>query len=188
VVAQEKHMKKPTQCALWEHPEILLDLDASGDNGEFGIGLMDGPLCDANEIEALLRRARLAWVQSVRVTGKPKAPQWIIKDQGLEDYFHALGRNFDGRPLKFDLRNYESDKEAADDLRAESDRELLHARDEFLDYALFKCGWPGDRTEREITIPMKSIKILSWWAFKPRDIVKKFRKRLQRILSEAHNG
>ena len=43
-------------------------LDASGDQGEFGVGLAGGPLQKVYEIKDVLQRARLAWVQSVRIT------------------------------------------------------------------------------------------------------------------------
>ena len=60
--------------------------DASGEEGG-----TDGPLYDVNEIEEVLQRARLAWVRSMRATGKPKAPRWIGKERDLRDYFDALG-------------------------------------------------------------------------------------------------
>jgi hypothetical protein len=55
---------------------LLARFDDSGD-GALGVGLAGGALYDANEIEKVLERARLAWVQSMRATGKPKLPTWI---------------------------------------------------------------------------------------------------------------
>jgi hypothetical protein len=158
---------------------LLARFDASGDEGEFGVGLVGGALYDVNEIETVLERARLAWVQAVRATGKPKAPPWIVKERGLQNYFHALGG--------LDVAKYDSDEDAVHDLAWCSDNELGHARDDFLDEVLFSCGWLGDRTEEPFDYPpiCASTIYLSWWAFKPREIVKKFRARLRRILLEA---
>ena len=105
----------------------LACFDESGDEGELGVGLVDGPLYDVKEIEEVLQRARLAWVRSVRATGKPKAPQWIMKERGLRDYFDALG-GLDPS----DLEKYDSDEDAAGDLQVETENEIWHAREEFL--------------------------------------------------------
>jgi hypothetical protein len=59
---------------------LLARLDASGDQGEFGVGLAGGSLQKVYEIKDVLQRARLAWVQSVRASGTPKAPPWIMKE------------------------------------------------------------------------------------------------------------
>jgi hypothetical protein len=56
---------------------LLARFDASGDEGEFGVGLTSGALDEAQEIEQVLKRVRLAWVQSIRATGKPKAPRGL---------------------------------------------------------------------------------------------------------------
>ncbi len=53
---------------------LLACFDESGDAGEFGVGLVDGALMDAEEIPEVLERARLAWVQSMRATGKSRRP------------------------------------------------------------------------------------------------------------------
>ena len=45
-----------------------------GDGGDFVAGLEDGAILDVNELEAVMKQARLVWVQSVRSTGKPLAP------------------------------------------------------------------------------------------------------------------
>jgi hypothetical protein len=37
---------------------------------------------------------------------------------------------------------------------------------------LFSCGWCGEKTEEEYDIPLRSTTYLSWWAFKPSEIVK----------------
>jgi hypothetical protein len=70
------------RCPICQDKEcrrhLLACFDKSGDEGEFGVGLIDGALNEAQEIEQVLERARLVWVQSVRVTGKPKAPPWIM--------------------------------------------------------------------------------------------------------------
>jgi hypothetical protein len=78
---------KDKECKV----HLLGRFDESGDEGELGVGLIDGPLCNVNEIEEVLQRARLAWVQSVRAAGRPEAPQWIMNERGLQDYFDALG-------------------------------------------------------------------------------------------------
>jgi len=160
---------------------LLARFDASGDEGELGVGLVGGALYDVNEIETVLERARLAWVQSVRAAGKPKAPPWIMKERGLRDYFDALGG--------IDVAKYDGDEDAVQDLPAHTDNELGHARDDFLDEVLFSCGWLGDRTEEAFDYPQfcSSTTYLSWWALKPREIVKKFRAKLRRILLEANS-
>jgi hypothetical protein len=122
---------------------LLCCFDKSGDEGNFGVGLVDGPLYDVNEIDEVLKRARLAWVQSVRAAGKPKAPRWIMKEPGLRDYFDALGD-----PDGFDLRGYENDEDAADELRANTDNEIWHAREDFLSEVLSKLRL-GSSNDRE---------------------------------------
>jgi hypothetical protein len=159
---------------------LLARFGASGDEGLFGIGLVGGTLYYVNEIEEVLERARLAWVQSVRATGKPKAPRWIMKEPGLRRYYDALGGSGG-----FDLVEKESDETAADFLPAYTDSEAWHAREEFLYEVLSSCGWQGEKTEVQFDMPMLSTTYLSWWAFKPREIVKRFRAKLRRILLEA---
>jgi hypothetical protein len=83
------------RCPICQDKEcqrhLLACFDVSGDEGKFGVGLLAaGALNEAQEIEQMLERARLAWVQSMRATGKPKAPPWIMK-LGLRYYFNALG-------------------------------------------------------------------------------------------------
>ena len=112
------------RCPICEDKEcqrhLLARFDASGDEGELGVGLVGGALYDVNEIETVLERARLAWVQSVRATGKPKAPPWIMKERGLRYYFDALGGS--------DVAKYDSDEDAVHDLAASTENELGHAR------------------------------------------------------------
>jgi hypothetical protein len=43
---------------------LLARFDASGDEGHYGIGLVGGHLYEEYEIEEVLDRTRLAWVQS----------------------------------------------------------------------------------------------------------------------------
>src|SRR5262249_9848854 len=105
------------RCPICEEKEcqrhLLARFDASGDEGEFGVGLAGGALYDVNEIEAVLERARLAWVKSVRATGKPKTPPWIMKERGLRNYFDALGG--------IDVEKYDSDEDAVHDLAVETE-------------------------------------------------------------------
>src|ERR1039458_6842095 len=105
------------RCPICKDKECKIHLlgrfDESGDEGVFGIGLVDGPLFDVKEIEEVLQRAQLAWVQSVRAAGKPEIPQWIMKSQSLRDYYDQLGDAGD-----FDPEEYESDEDAAGDLGA----------------------------------------------------------------------
>ena len=54
---------------------------------------------------------------------------------------------------------------------SDTDTEHVRAR-EFLDEVLFSCGWGGEKTEEEYDIPLRSTTYLSWWAFKPSEIVK----------------
>ena len=110
------------RCPICKHKEPAR-FDASGDEGELGVGLTAGPLYYVNEIEEVLQRARLSWVQSVRATGKRKAPRWIMKERGLQDYVDALG-GLGG----FDLEEYDSDEDAADNLRQYTDTEHVRAR------------------------------------------------------------
>lgn len=171
------------RCPICKEKEcqrhLLALFDEQGDQGV--AGLVGGPLYDVNE--KVLRRARLAWVQSVRVTGKPKAPRWIMKERGLLDYFYGLGRSSVG---DFDLENSQSDEDASDDLQEYTDNELSNAREKFLAGALANCGWLGERTESLIdSFPGMSGMYISWWALKPREIVKRFRAKLRKILLDA---
>ena len=156
--------------------QTIMPIDAS-DAGELGVGLTDGPLCDVNEIEVVLQCARLAWVQSVRATGKPKAPSWIMKERGLRDYYDALGGS-DGF-------------ERATRQQPTSSQRTRIMRFGTLGMSswkvfLFSCGWNGERTEEPFdSAPGLSTTYLSWWAFKPREIIKRFRARLRKILLEA---
>lgn len=172
-----------SECPICKDKEcqhhLLARFDESGDEGAFGIGLIDRALCDVNEIEVVLEHVRWAWVQSVQATGKPQAPRWITKERGLRAYFDALGSP------GFDLKKYESDEQAAAFLPAETDREIWHARERFLWDVLSSCGWQGEQTEVPFDMPMLSTTYLSWWADKPREIVKTLRAKLKRILSEA---
>jgi hypothetical protein len=119
-------------------------------------------------------------VQSVRATGKPKAPRWIMKERGLRDYFiHALGGSGG-----FDLEKYDRDEDAADHL-PNTDFGNWHAREEFLDDVLFSCGWGGQRTEEDYEAFMRSTTYLNWWASNPSEIVKRVKAKLQRTLLEA---
>jgi hypothetical protein len=159
---------------------LLACFDASGDEGELGVGLIDGPLCEVNEIEEVLKRTRLAWVQLVRASGKPKAPEWIMKERGLQSYFDALGG------AGFDLKKYDSDEEAVSDLPANTPNEAWHAREEFLWEGLSGCGWHGEKTDEPFdSIPGMSTTYLCWWASKPSQVVESFRVKLRMILSEA---
>ena len=70
----------------------------------------------------------------------------------------------------------------------ETDIEVWHAREEFLWEALSSCGWLGERTEEPFESAVGlSTTYLYWWAPKPREIVEKFRAKLQSMLSEANN-
>jgi hypothetical protein len=160
---------KDEECKI----HLLARFDKSGDEGDFGVGLVGGPLSYVNEIGEVLDRARLAWVQSVRAAGKPKAPRWIMKEPGLRDYFDALEN-----PGGFDLEEYENDEDAADDLQANTDAGNWHAREDFLYEVLSSCGLGGLRTEEDFDALMRSTTYLSWWAPKPREIVEKFTAKL----------
>lgn len=105
----------PERCPICKDKQCKVHLlgcfDELGE-GELGVGLIDGPLYDVKEIEEVLQRARLAWVLSARAAGKPKAPQWIMKERGLQDYFDALG----GLDPSY-LEKCGSDEDAAVDLQ-----------------------------------------------------------------------
>ena len=83
------------RCPLCKTKEcrthLLARFDEFGDEGEFGVGIVGGPFFYLKEIKEVLDRVRLAWVQSAQAPGKPKAPRWIIKEQGLQDYYDVLG-------------------------------------------------------------------------------------------------
>jgi hypothetical protein len=173
------------RCPMCEKKEcqkhLLARFDASGDEGEYGVGLVGGPLYYEYEIEEVLERARFAWVQSVRVTGSPKAPRWIMAEAGLLGYFKTLGPS--GGSVDF-LDKYKSDEEAATYLPEETDFEWQHAREDFLWEVLSEYGYLR-RTEEEFSVQFTTTKYLSWWADKPRDIVKKFRTKLRSVLLAA---
>jgi hypothetical protein len=97
----------------------------------------------------------------------------------------ALGRG----SANFDPVKYESDEDAAWDLEANSDYIWETAREEFLSETLHGCGWQWVSTETDLEYsdnPMAT-KFILWWALKPPEIVKKFRTKLRRILSEANS-
>ena len=50
------------------------------------------------------------------------------------------------------------------------------------------CGWMGEKTEVEVNIPFMSTAYLYWWPSSPREIVEKFRAKLQRMLLEANGN
>lgn len=151
-------------CPLCKHKKcekhVLACFDRAGDDGAFGLGLLGGALCHVNEIEVAMEHARLAWVRSVRATGKPKAPQWIMKDFGLQQYFDALGRSVSGGKVDFDVGKYKSDEDAADDLQADTDRELWHGREDFLWEDLSRCD-SFVTTEEETVLTT----LVIWWAW-----------------------
>jgi hypothetical protein len=160
---------------------LLARFDTSGDDGAFGIGLVDGALCDVNEIGMVLEHARLAWVQSVRATGKPEPVDWMIEEERLLDYYDALG---DAGGLDFVKNNKENDGYAARQLSAYTNNDNIRGR-ELLEDLLCNCGnWVTTREDFDAQM-MRSTSYLSLWAFKPREIVKKFRAKLRRILLEA---
>lgn len=169
------------RCPICKHKEcqrhLLACFDVSGDEGQFSVGLLDGVLNEAQEIERVLERAWLAWVQSVRATGKPKAPPWIMNESGLRRYFDALGG--------ISVDKYDSDEDAASDLAANTKNHVWHARQEFLCDDLSHCGWLGQKTEKETNyggFPAATT-YLYWWANNPIKIVEKFRAKLQNLLS-----
>jgi hypothetical protein len=103
-----------------------------------------------------------------------------MKERALQEYFDELGS------AGFDLKEFESDEEAASFLPAYTDNATWHAREEFLWEVLSSCGWMGERTEEPFdSIPGLSTTYLSWWADKPREIVKTLRAKPKRILLEA---
>jgi hypothetical protein len=113
IISEDEDDTNEAGCPICEDKEcqrhLLACFDKSGDAGEFGVGLVDGALMDAEEIPQVLERARLAWVQSVRATGKPKAPPWVMKDKwGLRYYFDALGG--------INVDKYDSNEDAVHDL------------------------------------------------------------------------
>ena len=141
--------------------------------------MIDGALSNVNEIEVVLEHARLAWVQSVRATGKPMAPQWIMKERDLQDYFDALGS------AGFDLGILRAmNKQPLSSQRIRIGRFGTPER-KFLWEVLSSCGWQGDQTDVPFNMPTLSTTYLSWWALKPREVVKRFRTKLRRILLEA---
>ena len=108
------------------------------------------------------------------------APQWIMKERDLqEDSRRPPGS------AGFESQKYESDEQAAAFLPADTDREIWHARERFLWEVLSSCGWQGDQTDVPFNMPTLSTTYLSWWALKPREVVKRFRTKLRRILLEA---
>jgi hypothetical protein len=73
-------------------PRPLLDrFDASRDECELGVGLTAGPLYYVNEIEEVLQRAPFVLGAVGAGHRKRKAPRWIMKERGLQDYVDALG-------------------------------------------------------------------------------------------------
>jgi hypothetical protein len=171
------------RCPLCKDRECRRHLfacfDESGDDGEFGVGIFDGPLFCVKEIAKLLERIQLAWVRSVRATGKPKPPRWIMKKRSLRHYFDGLGGS------GFDVEKYESDDEAVSDLSACTDFHNRLAK-ELLEEILSSCGdWI--RTRREFDALMRSTTYESWWTWRPGEVAQSLTSELQRILLEADN-
>ena len=129
-----------------------------------------------NELEAVMKQARLAWVQSVRSTGEPVAPRWMEKVPGLDSYFAKLGSGV------VDIAKYENDEDAAHDPGANTG--ILDSQ-EFLWELLSACGWLGDQTEEDFEALMRSTRYVSWWSARPSAIVKTLRRTLQTALLEA---
>jgi len=161
---------------------LLGAFDRSGDEGEFGIGLVGGPLCELNAIGEVFELIRLAWVKSVRNSGKPTPPEWIEKTLSLKDYFEDLGTD-DG----FDIADYDGDEDAADDLVAYSDDHVTTATG-VLERLLNQCGWAGasvQRTQSEDDVPLYSTTYESWWHPEPEKVVARLKHKLGEITAAA---
>jgi hypothetical protein len=129
--------------------------DADQAEGKFGIGLIGGPLYEINAIGEVLNLTRLAWVHSVRTTGKAKPPQWVLADTDLKDYFQSL------RDRGINVERYKSDEDAADDLDANQSSSGARV---FLEQVLGKCGWSRECTRSEHHVPLYSASYETWWA------------------------
>jgi hypothetical protein len=157
----------------------LGEFDADRAEGNFGIGLVGGPLYGVDAIGEVLNLTRLAWVHSVRTSGKPVPPLWVAGDTDLKDYFEGLG---DG---DINVDDYESDGDAADDLDANDSSS--GARD-FLESVVNKCGWSGGSTRREHDVPLYSTSYETWWDPEPEEIVSRLKTKLNELIGAARNG
>jgi hypothetical protein len=172
----------PERCPICKDEKCKIHLlgcfDASGDEGVFGIGLVGGPLSEVKEIEEVLQRAQLAWVQSVRAAGNPEMPQWITKSPSLRYYYDQLGDAGD-----FDPEQYESDEDAACDLSAHTNFNNMRAV-ELVEELLNGCG-RIEKTKEDYEALMRSTTYVSWWTSDPSEIVERFRGNLRMILLGA---
>jgi hypothetical protein len=106
-----------------------------------------------------------------------------MKDKwGLRCYFDALGG--------IDVDKYDSDEDAVHDLAANTENELWHAREDFLGDALGRCGSVSTTSSEDVPhggFPAETT-YQYWWAENPREIVEKFRAKLQSMLLEANGA
>jgi hypothetical protein len=159
---------------------LLGVFDRSGDHGEFGVGLVGGPLCEINAIGEVFELVQMAWVKSVRNSGKPTPPAWIEKTPYLRDYFEDLDDDFN-------IADYDNDKDAASDLVANS-YDHVTAATFALHGMLNQCGWAGvsaQRTQREHDVPLYSTIYESWWDPEPEKVVAGLKDELRHIIRDA---
>lgn len=173
-------------CGTQDCPDHLLacfDVTfADAGEGNHGIGVVNGPLYDVEEIGEVLDLARLAWVRSVRTAGSPTSPPWIDEVPGLSGYFDALGDSGD-----FDIADHDDDEDAARELAGSTDYHSIRAR-EFLEEALIACGWSGETSEEEFDGLGQSTIYLSWWDADPRSRATELQALLKVILVKAASG
>lgn len=173
-------------CGTQDCPDHLLacfDVTfADQGEGNYGIGLTSGSLYEVDEIGAVLDLARLAWVHSVRATGKPTPPPWVNEAPGLSDYFDALGDSGD-----FDISDHDDDEEAANELAGYTDYHSNRAR-EFLEEALIACGWDSETSEEDFDGLGQSTIYLSWWDADPKATADAVRALLRGILDQAQRA
>jgi hypothetical protein len=122
---------------------LLAIFDGDKAEGLFGMGLVGGALLDVTEIGEIWEQACLTWVQSVRAAGKPGTPKWIAKEPLLLDYYKGLSGvgSFGPKERPFDVKKFNSDDDAAHDLR--SDFDDIHYTTVFLEVISSRCGWSG---------------------------------------------
>ena len=161
-------------CAVCSRSECYDHLLASFLFPSMGTGFDGGALEKVEEIETILKTARLAWVTSIKAYGVPVPPEWIAKSPLLTNYFYAFGP-FDDFKLDAD----ETDVEAAESLTDLAWDHSQLVRD-FLAAVLPECGWEGRETlihghDDDGDFPIECLSRLDWSALDSTNITEMLR-------------
>ncbi len=149
------------------------------DQGLHGVGLGGGAIYGISEIGSLLDAVQLARVKAWEQGGARAAPpSWIAAHPELNAYFTALGDE------GFDLRGYESHREAAGYLANSTRRHGQRVRT-LLESLLEVVGWSGITSNDEDDVRFASSSYLLWWDDNAEEVAKRLSQKFAEILKEV---